>query len=129
MRAAVLEDLRRHFRPEFLNRIDETVFFHRLGREQIGAIVEIQLRRFAERLARRELALDVTDAAKKFLAEVGYDPQFGARPLKRAIQQYVQDGLARMVLAGAFTAGDTVVVDREGEGLAFRKAAPKIAAA
>ncbi len=131
MRAAVLQDLRRHFRPEFLNRIDEVVFFHHLGREQIGAIVEIQLRHFAKRLARRELGLRVTDAAKKFLAEVGYDPQFGARPLKRAIQQHVQDGLARMVLAGAFSPGDTVEVDRDGdgEGLVFHKASAGIAAA
>ncbi|MBI2897748.1 MAG: ATP-dependent chaperone ClpB [Deltaproteobacteria bacterium] len=128
MRAAVMEELRAHFRPEFLNRIDETIFFHRLGREQIEKIVEIQLGRFARRLGDRELGLRVGADAKALLVDVGYDPAFGARPLKRAIQAYLQDGLARMILAGAFAAGDTIEVTRDGDALAFKKA-PRIAAA
>ncbi len=118
--------LRQHFRPEFINRLDEIVVFRRLGREQIRNIVDIQLRYLVERLAQRELSLDITDAAKDFLAEVGWDPQFGARPLKRAIQKHLEDGLARHVIAGEFMPGDTIVVDREPGGeLRFERRAPK----
>ncbi len=110
--ALVTEELRNHFRPEFLNRLDEIVFFHRLRRDQLRAIVDIQLRRFGERLARRELRAEVTNAAKDWLGEVGWDPQFGARPLKRAIQRHVEDPLAKKLLAGEFLPGTTIRVDR-----------------
>ena len=110
MRAAVMEDLRRSFRPEFLNRLDETIIFHRLDRAQIRRIVDIQLTRFSERLADRELTLTVSDDAKDFLGNVGYDPAFGARPLKRAIQRYLENPLAQEILAGAYQPGDEVVV-------------------
>jgi ATP-dependent Clp protease ATP-binding subunit ClpB len=115
-RQAVLEEVRKSFRPEFLNRLDEIVVFNRLEPSQIRHIVDIQLGRFAERLARRELTLDVTDRAKDFLAEVGWDPQYGARPLKRAIQRHLEDPLARKVLGGEFPPGTKVVVDRAGTG-------------
>jgi ATP-dependent Clp protease ATP-binding subunit ClpB len=112
VRRTVMEEVRRVFRPEFLNRLDEVVFFHRLDASQIRHIVDFQLQRFSERLARRDLAIDVTDRAKDVLAKEGWDPQYGARPLKRAIQRFLEDPLARKVLAGEFPAGTTVVVDR-----------------
>ncbi len=111
--------LQRHFRPEFLNRIDDIIVFHPLTREDLVKIVDIQLRRLSELLASRGFKLEVTDAAKEYLAEVGYDPDFGARPLKRAIQRELQDPLAMKILAGEFTEGDTIRVDRGPEGLTF----------
>ncbi len=116
MRAAVMEDLRRAFRPEFLNRLDEVVVFHRLGKAELRRIVDIQLRRFARRLESRELHLEVREAAKDFLGNVGYDPVYGARPLKRAIQKYLENPLAQEILAGRFLPGDTIVVDVDGQG-------------
>ena len=109
---AVMADLRAHFRPEFLNRLDETVVFHRLDQQELRRIVDIQLERFAKRLAQREIQLEITDAAKDYLAEVGYDPTFGARPLKRAIQRHLENRLAEDLLAGKFGNGDTIRVDR-----------------
>ncbi|HLK38629.1 MAG TPA: ATP-dependent chaperone ClpB [Polyangiaceae bacterium] len=116
VRLAVLEEVRKVFRPEFLNRLDELVVFNRLERSQIRRIVDIQLQRFASRAARRDLTLEVTDRAKQYLAEVGWDPQYGARPLKRAIQRWVEDPLAKKVLAGEFLQGTRVVVDRAATG-------------
>jgi len=110
------------FRPEFLNRIDEIVEFRPLSKEQISEIVELQLRRVRERLAERSLGLELTDAAKEVLAEAGWDPTYGARPLKRAIQRLVENPLALRLLEGEFVEGDTVRVDaRDGE-LVFEKA-------
>ena len=131
MRVAVMNDLRAAFRPEFLNRLDETVVFKRLGKVEVRRIVDIQLRRFAKRLAVRELALEVSDGAKDFLAEVGFDPSFGARPLKRSIQQYLENPLAQEILAGKYQPTDTVVVERGGStGLELtRRAAPREAPA
>ena len=111
MRRAVMEDLRAHFRPEFLNRLDETVVFHRLDRAQIRRIVEIQLTRFEKRLGARGLALEISDAAKDLLGQVGYDPTFGARPLKRAIQRLIENPLAQDLLAGRYASGDVVIID------------------
>jgi ATP-dependent Clp protease ATP-binding subunit ClpB len=121
IRGALNELLKANFRPEFLNRIDETVIFNRLGKGEIGKIVEIQLARLSRRLEERKLGLTVTDAAKAFLAERGYDPLFGARPLKRAIQAELENPLAKAMIAGDFKDGDAVVVDRSGEGLVFKK--------
>ena len=121
-RAAVMQELRAHFRPELLNRLDETVVFHRLDQKQIRNIVDIQLERFRKRLADRDLTLEVTDAAKDLLGEVGYDPTFGARPLKRAIQKNLENPLAEEILAGRFAPGDRVRVDRAlAGGLSIRK--------
>jgi ATP-dependent Clp protease ATP-binding subunit ClpB len=108
----VLQELRQSFRPEFLNRIDEIVVFNPLGREQLRAIVDIQLGRFAERLRDRELTLEVSDRAKDLLGELGYDPTYGARPLRRVIQKHLENPLAERILAGDFAPGDNVVVDR-----------------
>ena len=111
--------LQTQFRPEFLNRIDEIVIFHPLTREHLAEIVDIQLQHVADLLAARGLVLEVSDAARDYLVEVGYDPDYGARPLKRAIQRHLQDPLALDVLAGKIGAGDIVYVDRSTEGLTF----------
>jgi ATP-dependent Clp protease ATP-binding subunit ClpB len=120
----LMEALRRTFRPEFLNRIDEIVTFHSLGREQIAQIVDIQLRDLQKRLAERKLTLDLTPEAKAQLAERGYDPVFGARPLKRTIQRMIENPLAVQVLAGQFGEGDHIVVEPDGDTFTFRKEAP-----
>jgi ATP-dependent Clp protease ATP-binding subunit ClpB len=124
-----LEALRHHFRPEFINRIDETVVFRRLDREHIRKIVDIQLQGLRGRLERRGLSLEVQDAAKDMIAQIGFDPQYGARPLKRAIQRHLEDPLARRVLAGDFLPGTNVVVSaRDGE-LTIESSEPASAAA
>jgi ATP-dependent Clp protease ATP-binding subunit ClpB len=123
------EALTEHFRPEFLNRIDEIVVFEPLSREQLGEIVELQLTRLRERLAERGLGLELTDDAKELVAEAGWDPTYGARPLKRALQRLVENPLALRLLEGEFAEGDSVRVDvRDGE-LVFEKAAAPVAAA
>ena len=115
----VLQVVGMHFRPEFVNRIDETVVFHPLGQDQITKIAGIQLARLRERLAERELTLEISDAAMKVIADVGYDPTFGARPLKRAIQQQIENPLAQDLLAGKFAAGDTIHVEAKNGQLVF----------
>ena len=123
------EALREFFRPEFLNRVDEVVEFHPLSREQIGEIVELQLRRLRDRLAERGLSLELTDEAKEVVAEAGWDPTYGARPLKRALQRLVENPLAMRLLEGDFGEGDTVRVDARDDELVFEKAAAVAAAA
>ncbi|RYG62650.1 type VI secretion system ATPase TssH, partial [bacterium] len=111
------------FRPEFLNRIDEIVMFEGLGREKLASIVDIQLEGLRKRLADRGITLQLTDDAKVVVGEEGYDPQFGARPLKRAIQRLIQDPLSKKILSGEVRDGDTVIVDAGHEGqLVFRSA-------
>jgi ATP-dependent Clp protease ATP-binding subunit ClpB len=121
LRNSLLELLKQSFRPEFLNRIDETVIFNRLGKGEIGKIVDIQLARLTERLAERKITLKLTDAAKALLAERGYDPMFGARPLKRTIQSDLENPLARQVISGAIREGDIVTADATADGIVFRK--------
>ncbi|MGE5234779.1 MAG: ATP-dependent chaperone ClpB [Acidobacteriota bacterium] len=116
----VQRELKAHFRPEFLNRVDEVLVFHRLGREHMRAIVAIQLARLNQLLAERRIAVEADEAALELLAREGYDPDFGARPLKRTIQRLVQDPLARMVLAGEIADGDTVRLTVAGDELAFQ---------
>jgi ATP-dependent Clp protease ATP-binding subunit ClpB len=124
------EAMRDHFRPEFLNRIDEIVVFAELDREQLGEIVELQLGRLRERLAERGLELELTDAAKDSLAEAGWDPAYGARPLKRAIQRLLENPLALRLLEGEFAPGDAIRVHAGEDGLVFEKeAAATVAAA
>jgi ATP-dependent Clp protease ATP-binding subunit ClpB len=123
IRARVLEELRDRLRPEFLNRIDEVIVFRPLSRENLVAIVEIQLKRLSELLGSRKIDLELTDAAKRQLAEDGYDPIFGARPLKRLIQQRISNELSLHLLQGEFREGDRVVVDVDSDGaFTFRKA-------
>jgi ATP-dependent Clp protease ATP-binding subunit ClpB len=109
----VMDELRRAFRPEFLNRIDDIVIFHSLGRNEIDSIVDLQLGRLRKLLRERDLELELSAEARTFLADQGYDPQYGARPLKRALVRYVQDPLAKRVLAGELHPGDTIVVERQ----------------
>ncbi|RQW45685.1 ATP-dependent chaperone ClpB [Novosphingobium sp. LASN5T] len=111
----VMEVVRAHFRPEFLNRLDEIILFHRLGQEHMAPIVEIQVARVAGLLKDRKIAIDLTDAAKRWLGRVGYDPVYGARPLKRAVQRYLQDPLAEKLLGGEIPDGSTVRIN-EGDG-------------
>ncbi|MBW4706436.1 ATP-dependent chaperone ClpB [Roseobacter sp. YSTF-M11] len=113
----VMDAVRAHFRPEFLNRLDETIIFDRLGREDMDGIVDIQMARLLKRLAARKIALDLTKDARKWLADEGYDPVFGARPLKRVIQRALQDPLAEMLLAGDVKDGDTLSISSGPEGL------------
>jgi ATP-dependent Clp protease ATP-binding subunit ClpB len=115
----VMEALHAHFRPEFLNRVDDVIIFHALRKEHLREIIEIQLRRLRELLADRRITIEITDAAKDLLIEEGYDPAFGARPLKRVIQRRVQDELALLILRGEVLDGDHVVVDRSGDELVF----------
>jgi ATP-dependent Clp protease ATP-binding subunit ClpB len=121
IREAVMSVLREHFRPEFLNRVDDVIVFRPLSKEQLARIVDIQLAGLRKRLAERKITLEVSDAAQELLAERGWDPVYGARPLKRAIQRMLQDRLAMQLLAGEFAEGDTVKVDVEKGDLVFRK--------
>ena len=123
-REAINRVLQDHFRPEFLNRIDEIVVFHPLGKQHLAEIVNIQLRRVKILLGDKGYYLKVTDSAREYLAEAGYDPSYGARPLKRAIQRELQDPLALKILSGDFKEGDTIVVDRGPEGLVFSTTEP-----
>jgi len=113
MRATVLDELRQRFRPEFLNRVDEIVVFHKLSEEQLKEIVEIQLNRVRARLRDRRIALEITDDAKTHLVRVGYEPAYGARPLKRAIQREIETPLGRKILAGEVRDGDVVRIGFE----------------
>jgi ATP-dependent Clp protease ATP-binding subunit ClpB len=123
------EDLREFFRPEFLNRVDEIVEFHPLSRDQLGEIVELQLNRLRDRLAERGIELVLTPAAKELIADAGWDPAYGARPLKRAIQRLVENPLAKRLLEHEFGDGDTVMVDVDEGELTFEKARATVAAA
>jgi len=116
MEDKVKAELRRHFRPEFLNRVDDVIIFHSLDEKELARIVDIQLRSVTARLAQQQLALEVSDRAKALIAREGYDPQFGARPLKRAIQEHLVDPLATRILSGEFRPGDTVKVDANADG-------------
>ena len=119
MKQAVMDIVGRHFRPEFINRIDEVVVFHPLSREQIHAIAQLQLRYLRERLQHRDMDVELSPAALNLLAEAGFDPVFGARPLKRAIQQQVETPLAREIVAGKFGPGDSVLVDARNDEIVF----------
>jgi ATP-dependent Clp protease ATP-binding subunit ClpB len=121
VRRQVTEALRQHFRPEFLNRVDEIIFFHALTRDDLKQIIDIQVRGLVSRLAERKITVSLTDAAKGWLAEEGYDATYGARPLKRAIQRQVLDPLALEVLEGVFGEGDTVAIDVADGALTFTK--------
>jgi ATP-dependent Clp protease ATP-binding subunit ClpB len=120
-RRQVMDALRAHFRPEFINRVDEIIFFHALDKAHMKKIIEIQLRGLLKRLETRKINVELTDAAREYLVEEGYDPTYGARPLKRTIQRRVLDPLAIRVLEGEFREGDRIVVDAGGNGILFRK--------
>jgi ATP-dependent Clp protease ATP-binding subunit ClpB len=115
MKEAVLDELRKHFRPEFLNRVDEIVVFHALSEEHLKRIVDIQLQRLRKRLEERHIHIELSDAAKKHIVDVGYDPAYGARPLKRAIQKELETALSRRLLQGEIRDGQSVLVDYDSK--------------
>jgi ATP-dependent Clp protease ATP-binding subunit ClpB len=119
VREAVLEVLRENFKPEFLNRVDDIVIFHQLSREQIGDIIEIQLERLRRMLAERDISLELDETAKQLLSREGYDPLYGARPLKRAIQTLIQNPLASKLLRGEVQPGQTVRASADGDRMQF----------
>jgi ATP-dependent Clp protease ATP-binding subunit ClpB len=119
MKLAVMEELRRAFRPEFLNRVDEIIVFHALSEEHLKQIVDIQLSGLRRRLEDRHITLELSDAARQHLVRAGYDPTYGARPLKRAIQREIETPLARMLLSRAIVDGQHVIVDVKNGELSF----------
>jgi len=123
VREQVITELRRYFKPEFLNRVDDIIIFRSLTKEHLFKIIEIQIARVKKRLEERKLSLELTERAKEFLAEVGYDPQFGARPLRRAIEKHLLDPLAKEILEGKYLEGDIIWVDADEQGLIFQKKA------
>ncbi len=128
MRRRVTEAMRNSFRPEFLNRIDETIIFHALQKPQLRKIVQLQVERLRHRLSDRKMSLKLSDGALDFLAEIGYDPVYGARPLKRAIQRELETQIAKCILRGEFNDGDTIFVDVENERLSFKRLSPDLIA-
>jgi len=125
MRSRVLEAMRQHFRPEFLNRVDEILVFHSLTKEQLAQIVDIQVAWLQRRLADRRIELEFSQEAKILLAERGYDPVHGARPLKRVIQKIVETPLAKKIMAGGVPDGSSVVVGTDEQGLVFEVTLPE----
>jgi ATP-dependent Clp protease ATP-binding subunit ClpB len=121
MRHRVMEAMRTSFRPEFLNRVDEQIIFHTLQKKELRNIVQLQVERLKGRLVNRKMSLKLADVALDFLAEVGYDPVFGARPLKRAIQRELETQIAKSILRGDFNDGDTIFVDVQNERLSFQR--------
>jgi ATP-dependent Clp protease ATP-binding subunit ClpB len=121
MRSRVMEAMRNSFRPEFLNRIDEIIIFHALVKSQLRQIVKLQIKRLEERLAEQKISLRLSEAALDFIAEVGYDPVYGGRPLKRAVQRYLETAMAKAILRGDYKAGDTIFADVEDERLTFKR--------
>jgi len=120
MENRVTEALRASFKPEFLNRIDENIIFHNLTPDQLGKIVRIQIEKLLKRLEQRNVKLELSDRAVSLLAEKGYDPVYGARPLKRAIQKYIENPLAVEILKGKFTENTIIKADAEGDGIIFQ---------
>jgi ATP-dependent Clp protease ATP-binding subunit ClpB len=119
VKLAVMAEVRGHFRPEFINRIDEIVVFHALDEKNIGAIARIQLRNLEGRLEKMEMSLDISEEALQKIAEAGFDPVYGARPLKRAIQQQIENPLSKAILSGRFGPKDTIRVGVSGGQLVF----------
>ncbi len=124
MKTKVMDELKKSFRPEFLNRIDEIIVFHPLTETEIGEIVELMVRELQKRLEEQDIRFTLTDKAKAFLAKEGFDPQYGARPLKRAIQRHIEDRLSEALLAGKVKRGDTIVIDSDDQGLVIHPAEP-----
>ncbi|MEG3438607.1 ATP-dependent chaperone ClpB [Pannus brasiliensis CCIBt3594] len=127
MQARVMDAMRANFRPEFLNRIDEIIIFHSLDKSQLREIVKLQVKNLGDRLAEQKLSLKIADAALDFIAEVGYDPVYGARPLKRAVQRYLETPIAKSILKGEYKSGETIFVDVADERLTFKRLSAEVA--
>ena len=125
MRSRVMDTMRHSFRPEFLNRIDEIIIFHGLQKSELKKVIKVQIRLLEKRLAEQKIFLKLSESALNLLAEIGYDPIYGARPLKRAIQKYLETAIAKSILRGEFKAGDTIFVDLENERLIFKRSSPE----
>jgi ATP-dependent Clp protease ATP-binding subunit ClpC len=123
-RDAVMEALKKSFRPEFLNRVDDFIIFHQLSPEELGQIIELMVDKVRERLSDREIGIELSEAAKNWLVDEGFDPAYGARPLRRAVERYIENEIAKRVLSGEFTDGVTVEVGAEGGKLTFAKKEP-----
>jgi ATP-dependent Clp protease ATP-binding subunit ClpC len=121
MKEKVMIEVKKTFRPEFLNRLDEIIVFHELNEEQLRQVVDLLAKELQKRLAERKLSVEITEKAKSWLAKEGYDPVYGARPLRRALEKYVENPLAVKVLGGEFKEGDTIIVDTGDDGLTFTK--------
>ena len=121
IKETVMDIVGQHFRPEFINRVDESVVFHPLDKEQIHAIADIQIDYLRQRLQERDMAIELSDAALDLIADAGYDPVYGARPLKRAIQQQLENPLAQGILGGEFGPGDLIKVDVENGAISFSR--------
>ena len=121
MKESVLDSLRHTFRPEFLNRVDEIIVFHALSREHMAQIIDIQARHLLKRLEDRKIHVELTAAARDLLVREGYDPVYGARPLRRVLQRRIESPLSKRILAGEFGEGDVVQIEPEGEGFGFRR--------
>jgi len=121
MEQKVSDEMKAHFRPEFINRIDDTIIFHSLDEEQLGVIVDIQLKAVAKRLIDQQLTMEISDETKRHLAKAGYDPQFGARPLKRTVQEQLLNPLATQLLNGEFKPGDNIRINLANDELTFEK--------
>jgi ATP-dependent Clp protease ATP-binding subunit ClpC len=119
MKEKVMAEVKKTFRPEFINRIDEIIVFHELTEEQLRSIVDLLIKDLQKRLADRKLGVEITEEAKSWLAKEGYDPVYGARPLRRAIEHYVENPLSTRLLQGEFNAGDTIIVDLSENALTF----------
>jgi ATP-dependent Clp protease ATP-binding subunit ClpC len=119
MRDKVLAEVKEKFRPEFINRLDSIIVFHELNEEQLRSVIDLLARDLQKRLAERKIEVELTDSAKAWLVKEGYDPQYGARPLRRAIEQYVENPLSMRILSGEFKAGDKIIVDAGADGLSF----------
>jgi len=124
MKDKVMNEVKKTFRPEFLNRLDEIIVFHELSKENLNRVIDLMLIDLQKRLAEHELKLEITEEAKSWLAETGYNPVYGARPLRRAIEQHLENKLAAKMLRGEFKAGDTITVDRGADGLTFGAVKP-----
>ena len=125
MRKKLMDALRKVFRPEFLNRVDATIVFHALTRDQIAQIVDLELAKVAERLKEYEITLQTSEEGRALLADLGYDPEMGARPLRRVIQNKIEDQLSDSLLAGEFERGDTILIDAEDEEVVLRQVEPE----
>jgi ATP-dependent Clp protease ATP-binding subunit ClpC len=119
MKQKVNDELKKHFRPEFLNRIDDIIVFRTLSREMLSRIVDLEVSKVAGRIRNKEIQITLDEASREFLIEKGYDPTYGARPMRRAVERYLEDPLAEEILKGVFKAGDRIGVTREGDKLAF----------
>ena len=123
MKEKLMTEVRKTFRPEFINRLDDIIVFHELAEEQIRSIVDLMVKELEKRIEERKLTIELTDAAKVWLSKTGFDPVYGARPLRRAVERYVENPISSMILRGEVKSGDKIMVDVKDDGLTFSSGA------